>query len=119
MEAYSFALERNWLEQVRYISHRARQVCSAADYAARVGGFAELAIGMGSIGENPTIEFVIKDVTVEGDEGTVSIGYLLDGQPALLQDEGRRRWVLLDGLWWEEHEAWQDGCVGWKLFERR
>lgn len=115
--AYSLALDRNWLEQVQYISPRAREVCGAPNYATRIRAFAELAIGMEGITENPTIEFIIKDVTAERVEGTVSIGYLLDGEPALLDDKGLRRWVLLDGQWWEEHEAWRDGCVGWKLFE--
>lgn len=117
--AYSFALDQNWLEQVQYISPRAREVCEAPNYAARISVFAKLVIGMEGITENPTIQFIIRDVTVEGADGTVSIGYLLDGQPAVLEDKGIRRWVLLDGQWWEEHEDWQDGCVGWKLFEQR
>ena len=74
---------------------------------------------MEGVSDDPTIEFIVKDVIVEGAEGTVSIGYLLDGEPAMVYDEGKRRWVLLDGQWWEEHESWQDGCVGWKLFEQR
>lgn len=117
--AYSSASGRNWLEQYQYTSLRSREVCDASNYGARVANFADLIIGLESVSDNPTIEFIVKDVIVEGAEGIVSIGYLLDGEPAAVYDEGKRRWVLLDGQWWEEHEAWQDGCVGWKLFERR
>ena len=117
--AYGYALEGNWLEQFQYASLRSREVCDASGYAARVAVFAGLIIGMEGVSDDPTIEFIVKDVTIEGAEATVFIGYLLDGEPAVIYDEGKRRWVLLDGLWWEEHEAWQDGCVGWKLFEQR
>ena len=115
--AYSFALDRNWLEQYQYTSLRSRAVCDASGYAARVASLARLVIGFEGVSENPTLEFIVKDVIVEETEGTVSIGYLLDGEPAVVYDEGKRRWVLLDGQWWEENRAWQDGCVGWKLFE--
>lgn len=115
--AYSLALEEKWLEQAQYISPRAREVCDAAGYASRIGVFADLVIGLEGVSENPTFELIIRDVNAKGPEGTVLIGYLLDGEAAVVYDEGKRRWVLLDGQWWEEHEAWQDGCVGWKLFE--
>ena len=118
--AYSFALDRNWLEMTSYISPRAREVCDSSGYAARIGVFADLVIGMEGISEssakNTAIEFIIEGVTAGGAEGTVLIDFLLNGEPVALQYEGKRRWVLLDGQWWEEHEAWQDGCVGWKLF---
>ena len=117
--AYSSALNRNWLNQFQYTSPRSREVCDATSYAARVTNFADLVIGLEGASDNPNIEFIVKSVIVEGAEGTVSIGYLLDGEPAVVYDEGKRRWVLLDNQWWEEHEAWQDGCVGWKLFEQR
>lgn len=115
--AYSYAAERNWSEQAQYFSPRAREVCGAPDYATRIGVFADLLIGMESLSENPTLEFTIREVVISGSEGTVYIDFSLDGQPASIHDEGKRRWVFLDGQWWEEHEAWQDGCVGWKLFQ--
>lgn len=117
--AYSSAIDGNWLKQFQYTSLRSRDVCDASGYAARVANLADLIIRFEGVSDNPTIEFIVTDVVVEGAEGTVSIGYLLDGEPALVYDEGKRRWVLLDNQWWEEHEAWQDGCVGWKLFEQR
>ena len=116
-EAYSFASDRKWQEQTEYISSRSREVCAAPNYAARIRVFADLIIGLEGVSENPTLEFLIRDVTVEGTEGMVSIGYLLDNEPAVVYDEGKRRWVLLEDQWWEEHEAWRDGCVGWKLFQ--
>jgi len=115
--AYSFAPDRNWMAQAEYVSSRSRDICDASDYAARVSNFAKLIIGMDGAHENAEVDFVVEEVTVYGNEGSVSITYLLNGEPPLISNQRLRRWVLQDSQWWEEHEAWQDGCVGWKLFE--
>ena len=115
--AYSFAPDRNWTAQAEYVSPRSRDICEDSNYAARVASFTKLIIGMDGAHENAKVDFVVKDVTVDGTEGSVSITYLLNGEPPLVSNQRPRRWVLQDGQWWEEHEAWQDGCVGWKLFE--
>ena len=115
--AYSFAPDRDWIAQAEYVSSRSSDICDASDYAARVANFAELIIGMDGAHENAKIDFVVDVVTVDGTEGSVSITYLLNGEPPLVSNQRSRRWVLQDNQWWEEHEAWQDGCVGWKLFE--
>jgi len=115
--AYSFAPDRNWLAQAEYVSSQSRNICDASGYAARVASFVKLMIGMDGAHENAKVNFVVEEVTVDGTEGSVSITYLLNGEPPLVSKQRPRRWVLQDGQWWEEHEAWQDGCVGWKLFE--
>ena len=115
--AYSFAPDRNWMAQAEYVSSRSRDICDASGYAARVASFAKLIIGMDGAHENAKVDFVVEEVTVDGTEGSVSITYLLNGEPPLVSNQRSRRWVLQDNQWWEEHEAWQDGCVGWKLFE--
>ena len=115
--AYSFAPDRNWLAQAEYVSSQSRDICDASGYAARVASFVKLMIGMDGAHENAKVNFVVEEVTVDGTEGSVSITYLLNGEPPLVSKQRPRRWVLQDGQWWEEHEAWQDGCVGWKLFE--
>ena len=105
------------MAQAEYVSSRSRDVCDASGYAARVASFVKLIIGMDGAHENAKVDFVVEEVTVDGTEGSVSITYLLNGEPPLVSNQRPRRWVLQDGQWWEEHEAWQDGCVGWKLFE--
>ena len=110
--ASSSASDGTWLEQFQYTSPRSREVCDSSGYAARVANFASLIIGMEGVSDDPTIEFLVKDVIIEGAEGTVSIGYLLDGKRAVVYDEGKRRWVLLDGQWWEEHGSWLDAWGG-------
>lgn len=115
--AYSHAFDRNWLEQFQYISPRYRNLCDVSGYSALLDNFADLIIGLEGTSENPSFELFVKEVKVAGEKGEVSIGYLLDGDPAVVYDKGKRRWVLLNGQWWEEPESWEFGCVGWKLFE--
>ena len=117
--AYSSALDRNWLEQYQYTSLRSRDVCDSAGYAAKVANLVSLIRGFMSINEDATFEFRVRDVQVTGEEGAVFIEYLSDGELIPLADEGRHRWVFLNGMWGEEHQAWQVGCAGWRLFEQR
>ena len=70
-----------------------------------------------ALSESAGLEFQVGDVRVSEAEGTVSLLFSSNGQPLNLGGENKLRWVLLDGEWWKEHQAWRDGCVGWKLFK--
>jgi hypothetical protein len=67
--------------------------------------------------DDAPIKLWVKDVYITGEEGLVFSGVISNGQPVEYGEDATRRWVLVGGKWWEEHPAWADGCVGWKLFE--
>ena len=116
-EAYEASKSNSWDELYQYTSPRFRQVCDSVGFVARVDSFVALIHGFMSISEASIVEFEVRDVQITGEEAAVFIEYLSEGELLELGDKGRRRWVLRDGVWWEEHPSWQDGCVGWKLFE--
>ena len=115
--AYAASLEGDWLEQYQYTSPRSRSVCEFSGYRDRLMNFVDIIRRFMALSEDATVEFRVRDAEEAGAEGTIYIEYFSDGQLINVGDPGRRRWVLLNGDWWEEHEAWRDGCVGWKLFE--
>jgi hypothetical protein len=86
-------------------------------YAGRVDNYLGLVGGFMAVGDEALFELRAAYATVNGDEGFVGIDFLAKGKPVLFEEDEQVRWVFLDGEWWLEDKAWQDGCVGWKLFD--
>jgi hypothetical protein len=107
----------SWQAMYEYISPRWQETCEAEEYAARAGTFASLFRGFMELPDDAPIRLWVKDVNITGEEGIVVSGVVSDGKPIEYGEDATRRWVLTDGTWWEEHAAWEVGCVGWKLFE--
>jgi hypothetical protein len=86
-------------------------------YAGRVDNYLGVVRRFMAAGDEALFELRAAYVTVNGDEGFVAIDFLSKGKPVLFEEDEQVRWVSLDGEWWLEDKSWQDGCVGWKLFD--
>ena len=106
-----------WNTMYDYLSPRARETCDLLGYSGRIGVYAELIRGFMEIGDGTQLLFRVRDVEVQGAEGTVYLDLFSEGQRVDYGEIPKQRWAQLDGEWWEEHPDWSDGCVGWKAFE--
>ena len=116
-EALRAASAGTWAELHQYTSPRSRALCGLEGYAARVDNYLGLVRGFMAVGDEALFELRAAYATVNGDEGFVDISFFAKGKPVLFEEDEQVRWVSLDGEWWLEDKAWQDGCVGWKLFD--
>jgi hypothetical protein len=107
----------SWEELYQYTSPRSRAVCGLDGYSARVDNYLRLVRGFMAVSDDALFELRAAYATVNGDEGFVAIDFLAKGKPVLFDEDEQVRWIWLDGEWWLEDKAWQDGCVGWKLFD--
>ena len=107
----------SWEELYQYTSPRSRVSCNSEGYTARVDHYLALIKGFMAVGDETSLELRAAYITVNGDEGSMAIDFLAKGKLVLFDEDEQARWVFLDGEWWLEDKAWQDGCVGWKLFD--
>lgn len=109
-----------WGEMYAFTSPRARETCDKIGYAGRVGNFAELLRRFVELGDAAQLTFRVGEVELPPGaserEGTVIMEMHSGGRRVENLDVTRFRWVFLEGEWWEEDEAWRDGCVGWNPF---
>ncbi|MEE9324868.1 MAG: hypothetical protein V3U90_04895 [Dehalococcoidia bacterium] len=90
------------------LSPRYREVCDYDTFVANTllnEVLLRKAIGLEA--EAP-LEWVVVDVAVDGREGRVWRGLVLNGEVA--KRDTPDRWVLLDKEWWLEPEGWEQGC---------
>lgn len=107
----------SWGELYQYTSPRSRALCGLEGYAARADNYLRVVRGLTAIRDEVPVELRAAYAAVNGEEGFVAIDFLAKGKPLRFDEDEQVRWVLLDGEWWLEDEAWTDGCVSWKLFK--
>ena len=107
----------HWEEMYEFVSPQARETCEREAYSGMVASFATLVRGFTGLGGDVELVLRLEDVAVTDTKGTVFLSVFANNHRLDYAEETKRRWVLLDGEWWEEYAAWSYGCVGWKLFE--
>jgi len=116
-QAFGAVSAGNWEEVYQYVSRRSQERCAAEGFTAGGINYVRVVRGLDGLSEDAplTLRPTIKVVT--GNAGLVAINFLSNGQRLDFLEDEQFRWVLIDGVWWIEHDTWKDGCTGWKLFE--
>ena len=103
--------DANWPDAYDHMSPRFRQICDSVQFGIqRATGMFMFASLYGLDERN--LGFSVERVSVDDEVGLVYGGFLYEGQPALLAEQGDvgQRWVFVDGNWWQESEGWASGC---------
>ena len=107
------ASNSNWLENYKYLSPRAREVCSNGEWAVSSGMGMMLLREFLGIPEDAKLTFTVNRVTVDGDVGLAFDELRSDGDVIDMGEANEGgRWVHVDGEWWAEDDDWEDGCGG-------
>ncbi len=118
--SYSAADGESWGEMYAFTSPQSRETCEKIGYTGRVKNFAELLRRFVDLGDDARLTFRVGEVELSSGaseiEGAVFMEMHSNGRRVENLEIFKFRWVFLEGEWWEEHAAWRDGCVDWKLF---
>ena len=106
--------DERWLDFHRYYSPLFRKKCPAGEFVKQASYSLEVLRGQKGVEKGEKLEFRLVDVALNGTKGMVEIELFYQGTPHFFGGEhvyhDPDRWVFIDGQWWTDEEASDEGC---------
>tara|TARA_B100000686_G_scaffold275998_1_gene294811 strand:- start:335 stop:1531 length:1197 start_codon:yes stop_codon:yes gene_type:complete len=107
---YSEINRQNWSDARKYLAPSIQKVCPSEDFTVAWFFATSLIRGFADISANEPITYKVKNVSVNGSQGTVYGSVLAKGKELFDEEDSGDPWVYSEGEWWNWNSEWLDGC---------